>query len=389
MKVTKEQLVKQYATSGKEALIKRQLAFNDLKKIGEVPKDLAYSDEAYAEYIGEEFANLPSQEVANQYLINIWNKLALIDFRKISGERNELFNRGIKPYVPYGDMVELIYTDVQSVGGYNVEKFIPDATKGGDKVASQRIQLSNVPDETNLDRRVLDVVVPTLLISQALNNAITTGLANGWPTIFDEQMKRSWDIFKFERFRTLLSMVGGTPSSAMWFDPKTTFTANEPSFVKITTPIKDADTYQQFLVQLYNVSAQLEGQYSSDYSPAKIMQICPLNTQGIFLDSDLETYWRSTNSILFNSEVINIKNVYGSVDFVKLLPSVVKTEAKKVKAIIYAEYPFHHYPFTDGIYRGIQMFERNRTTAIYDHLWLASGIDLSKNIIVFYEEEGE
>lgn len=385
MKPTKEQLIKIYQKAGKKAEINRELLFLDLQELGDIPADIEYSDEAYAELVGEPFAALPSQEVANQYLINVYNKLALIDFRRISGERNELFNRALQSYVPYGDTVELIYTDIQDVGGYDVTKFIPDATKGGDKVLSQRIQLDNDPTPANPDRRLLDVVVPTLLISQALNGAITTGLANGWPTIFDEQMRRSWDIFKFERQRNLLALTGGTPNSNMWFKPTTTFTPNEPSFIQITTPIKDTDTFNAFLVQLYGISADLRGQYSNAYNPAKIKQISPLDLQGIFFDSSLEAYWRNTNAIVYNSEIIDVKNVYNSVDFVKLLPSKVKPEAINVKAILYVDYPYLHYPFTDGVYRGMQMFERNRTTAIYDHFWLASGIDLSKNVIVLYE----
>lgn len=387
MKRTKQELLDIYAKAGKVAQEKRELLFYRLKDINEIPENVEYSDEAYADYIGLDIAQAISTESANEYLKNVFNKLSLISFITIAGNRVELFNRGLCPYVPYGDTAELIYTDLREPSGYDKTKFIPDELVGGDVVDSQRIKISSIVGTTNTDKKVLDVVVPTLIISQALNSAIQTGLANGWPTIFDEQMRRSWDKWKFERFRELVARAGGTPSLAEWFNPNTTWTANDNQFIAIPTKVTDADSFQQLLVQIYGVSAELEGQYHNEYNPAGITQINDLTQQGLFLDSSLEAYWRSTNSIIYNSEIIDVKNVYRTVDFVKLLPSKVKADVTNIKAIIYCEYPFMHYPFTDGTYRGIQLFERNRTTAIYDHLWVASGIDLSKNIIIFYEPQ--
>lgn len=384
---TKKELMKEYSKTGTLGAAQRENLFLSLQDIKEIPEHLEFSDENYAEYVGVPFAAMPSPEVANEYLKNVFNKLSLIDFVTIAGDRVELFNRGLKPYVPYGDTAELIYTNLRETSGYDVSKFVPDQLVGGDEVYSQRISLDNEKDPTkNQDRRILDVVVPTLIISQALNGAIQTGLANGWPTIFDEQMARSWDMWKFNRLRNLLALAGGTPDSNMWLNQATKFTANDAQFVEITSPVTDAQTFQDFLVQIYGVSAELEGQYHNEYNPANIYQINPLSEQSLFLDSGYEPYWRVTDAVIYNSQIINVKNLYKSVDFLKLIASKVKTEAVKVKAILYVGNPFLHYPFTDGTYRGTQLWERNRTTSIYDHLWVASGIDLSKPVIVFYEK---
>jgi|GEM_PF-4310708 len=176
---TKEQLLTIYKNQGKEAQLKREKMFLDQQTAGIIPSDIDFNDENYADYIGMVVAALPSPETANEYLKNVFNKLALIDFSTITGNRNELFMKAVQPYVPYGDSIEIIYTDLRDTSGYDITKFIPDATVGGDVVYSQRIQLSSVAGTSNPDKIMLDVVVPTLLITQALNGAIQTGLANG------------------------------------------------------------------------------------------------------------------------------------------------------------------------------------------------------------------
>jgi hypothetical protein len=382
--INKENILKGYASAGKNALIKRQIAFNDLQQLGEIPSDLKYTDENYYNYIGKDFASLPSPEVANSYLVNVFNKLGRIDFKRIAGERNHLFNRALQDLVPAGDSIELMYTNLQETDTYDRDEFVPTKTQGGDLILSQRIRLSNLPkDKDNPDKRRVRAVVETQTILQALQPAISSGLSNGWPTIFDEQLTRSWDKFKFNRQRTLISMAGGTPSKDTWMDSDTTFTANDGSFVQVTKAITDEDTFKDFLTQVYTVSADLEAKYETKYNPASIDQITSLRQQGIYINSKYQAYWRNTNAILFNSEKIDIKNVYGSVDFLDLLPSKVKTEAKEIVAVLYADYPFLHYPFTNGVMRLVHMWP-NITTSIYDNFWLASGIDLSKNIIVFY-----
>lgn len=387
--VNKEQILKGYKTAGKTALLKRQSAFNDAQQNGDIPTDLPYSDENYFTYIGKDYASMPSPEVANSYLVNVYNKLGRIDFKRISGERNELFNRGLQELIPAGDSLELIYTNLQETDAYDPDEFVPPKTQGGDLIYSQRIRLSNLPKgQNNPDKRRVKAIVETQTVLQALQPAISNGLANGWPTIFDEQLERSWDKFKFERFRNLIALAGGTPDKDEWMNPETKFTPNTASFVEVTTPIKDADTFIQFLTQLYSTSADLESQYQDIYNPAKIMQITKLGQQGLFIDSSYQAYWRNTNAILFNSEKIDIKNVYGSVDFYKILPSKVNTDAKKIVAVLYADYPFLHAPFTNGVMRLVHMWP-NITTSIYDNFWLASGIDLSKNVIIFYEKQAQ
>lgn len=387
--VNKERILQSYKNSTKLDKQQRQSAFTDKQLLGEIPSDIKYSDEAYYDYIGKEFASLPSPEVANSYLVNVYNKLGRIDFKRISGERNSLFNRGLQPLIPAGDTLELMYTNLQETTEYDRDEFVPTSTKGGELVYSQRIRLSTLEKgKNNPDKRKVNVVVPTLEIMQALQPAISNGLTNGWPTIFDEQMERSWELFKFERFRNLVARAGGKPNKDEWMNPETTFTPNTASFVEVDTAITDIDSFQQFLLQLYGVSATLEGEYSDKYNPAGIKQITRLNQQGLFLDSAYEPYWRGTNAILFNSVSINVKQIYNSVDFFKFLPSVVEPKAKKVIAVLYADYPFLHAPFTNGILRLVHMWP-NAQSSIYDHFWLASGNDLSKNIIVFYEKQTE
>lgn len=387
--VDKQLILQGYQQSGKAARLKRESAFIDLQEIGHIPMSETYSDEAYFKYIGADLAALPSPEAANQYLTGVLNKLALIDFKRMSGNRNELFDSGLKQPLPYGDSVELIYTQLKDDEGYDSTKFVPTALSGGDLVLSQRLTLSSVtPTTNNPDKRTIQVNVPMITIMQALNSAITTGLSNGWPSIFDEQLRRGWEKFKFERFRYMTSLLGGTPSSNEWTTSTTTFTENTGSFEVAVNAITDSTTFEKFLIQLYQKSADLEGSYSTGYNPAGINKIQLLPNQKLILDSSLQAYWRDTNAILFNSEYIDVKRVFSNVEFVKFLPSKVKTEATQVYGIIYEQdgndVPIQHYPITNSIMRYNQLWATNVVSTMADHFWLISGIDLSKNVVVFY-----
>lgn len=387
--VDKEKILKGYQQSGKVARLKRESAFLDMQETGDIPIHETYSDENYFKYIGSELAALPSAEAANQYLTGVLNKLAIIDFKRMTGNRNNLFDSGLKAPLPAGDSVELIYTQLQPDTGYDSTKFVPTALNGGDLVLSQRLTLSSVtPTTNNPDKRTIQVNVPMITIMQALNGAITTGLSNGWPSIFDEQLRRGWEKFKFERFRYMLTLLGGTPSSNEWTTPATTFTSNAGSFEVAVNAITDSPTFEKFLIQLYQKSAALEGAYATTYNPAGINKIQLLPNQKLILDSSLQAFWRDTNAVLFNSEMIDVKRIFSNVEFVTLLPSKVEGAATKPYAILYEQdgddVPIHHYPITNSIMRFNQLWATNVVSTMADHFWLISGIDLSKNVITFY-----
>lgn len=175
----KTAILKGYKAAGKVAKENRELFFYQKQKLGDIPADLPYSDENYYDFIGSTFIDMPSPNAANEYLTNVLNKLALIDFRAISGNRDNLFNKGLQPYVPAGDSVELQYTSIGFTSGYDKTKFVPNALVGGELVMSQRIEMSSVVGTANLDKRILEKVIPTAIIEQALLPAITTGAANG------------------------------------------------------------------------------------------------------------------------------------------------------------------------------------------------------------------
>lgn len=388
--VDKEKILQGYKQTGQLGRLKREAMFIDLQEIGHIPMNEIYTDEAYFKYIGEDVASLPSAELANQYLTGVLNKLALIDFKRMSGNRNNLFDSGLKQPIPYGDSVELIYTQLKGDEGYDSNKFVPTTLSGGDLVLSQRLTLSSTkPTTNNPDKRTIQVNVPMMTILQALNGAITTGLDNGWPTIFDEQLRRGWEKFKFERFRNMVALLGGTPSSNEWTTSTTTFLENVGSFEAATNEINSNETFEKFLVQLYKKSADLEGSYDNKYNPAGITKIQLLPNQKLILDSSLQAYWRDTNAILYNSEYIDVKRVFSNVEFVKLLPSKVKKEAIQMYAYIYEQdgndVPIQHYPITNSIMRYNQLWATNVVSTMADHFWLISGIDLSKNVVGFYK----
>lgn len=386
--VDKQKILQGYKQTGQSGRLKRESAFIDLQEIGHIPMNETYSDENYFNYIGADLAALPSAEAANQYLTGVLNKLALIDFKRMSGNRNALFDSGLKQPVPYGDSVELIYTQLKNDEGYDSTKFVPTALSGGDLVLSQRLTLSSASSTSNPDKRTIQVNVPMMTIIQALNGAITTGLDNGWPSIFDEQLRRGWEKFKFERFRYMTSLLGGTPSSNEWTTSTTTFTENTGSFEEAVNAITDRTSFEKFLVQLYTKSADLEGSYDTKYNPAGINKIQLLPNQKLILDSSLQAYWRDTNAILYNSEYIDVKRIFSNVEFIKLPTSKVKSGSKKMYGYIYEQdgndVPIQHYPITNSIMRYNQLWATNVVSTIADHFWLISGIDLSKNVVGFY-----
>lgn len=389
---SKQQILEGYRLAGKDAKESRELLFYQAQKVGKIPLDLPYSDDNYYDYLAGALIDKPADMVLNEYLTNIYNKLALIDFSTIAGNRDDIFQEGLKQYVPAGDTIEIQFTDISETEGYDKLKFVPDKLIGGDLVQSMRITLSSVVGTANLDKRVLPKVIPTAIIQQALLPAITSGLANGWPSIFDEQMRRTWEKFRFDRARQLISRAGGEPQGATrneWFNPATTWKKNDAQFIKITKPITDADTFQDFLIQLYSTSIDMYADYQTKYNVAGIPQIVDVKDQSIYMDASLWSYWKTTNSVLFNSDKIDVQTAYKQIKWLKLLPSTIDPKITTIRAVLYVDDAFRHYPFLNagqGAQRLVQMWASNITTSIYDHFWLASGIDLSKNIVVFYEE---
>gem|GEM_PF-4231268 len=47
--------------------------------------------------------------------------------------------------------------------------------------------------------------------------------------------------------------------------------------------------FKEFLSKIYALSATLEGDYHSEYNPAGISQINPVATQGLIIDSSLQS----------------------------------------------------------------------------------------------------
>lgn len=399
---SKESILKGYATAGKQARQNRELLFLTQKQSGIIPSDKNYTDENYYEYIGKNFAPIPPQPPApnnvNEYLTNITNKLAETDFRAIVGNRDDLFMRGYQKKIQAGNAIEILYTTFGETLPYDPNKFVPDEFTGGEYVLSQWVQLSSEKFATNKDKKKVTKVVPTLIITQALLPSITSGLANGWPSIFDMQITKEWEKFRFERFRETVARAGGAPQGDKrneWFNSETTWKKNDAQFVKITKPIKSAEDFQSFLTQVYTMSAIWYGSYQDQYNPAGIPQIWPLSEQSLFLDSSLDPYWRSTNAIIYNSELIDIKQTYKSIEWFKILPSEIDPAITTIKAILYADgtqadgrstYPFMHWTFTDyPAYRAVQNWAQNATTEITDHFWLTSAVNMSVNIVIFYE----
>lgn len=391
--MTKQELLKIYQQTDikdSKAAAKREKAFLQLQKIGQIDSSLEYSDEAFADYDLANFANLPSQEVANTFLTNIFNRLARIDYKLMLGERDDLFSRGLRNPESSGDTTEIIYDQLTDTLAYNRNIFVPTEMNGGELLFSQRIRLSTIVGETNPDKRTLRIVYPALEIPQALMPSMTSGLASGFPEPFFNILKRSWEKWRFERFRKLVSMAGGTPDKDEWFNPEVKWTKNEKQFIKINTPITDSKSLISFLEQVYDTAATLEGEYSKDYNPAGIEQIAAMNEMSIYFDKSLKAFWKTTPQTLFNSKELDFKQNFKSVDFYKMLPSTVDPKITNIKAVMFVDlpdrHPFTHTPFTQNIYRGIQGYEPNVGVGIYDHFWLASGINRSVNILIFYEE---
>lgn len=395
MRKTKQQLLAIYQAAGEKARLQRELAFVDKQKLGDIPDNLQYSDELYADYIGLEANQQATPALMNEYLTHIQNRLAKIEFKRIFGARFEIFTRDLQEHVPSGDSIEIQYTDIGDVGHYEVSKYIPDATKGGDLVQSQPARLSAIPEAGkkigdvtyyNPDRTLVDKVVPKPLIMQAMLYAITSGMANGWPTIIEEQMQRTWYRWMFQRAVELIRRFGFTPKNPEWMDPDNVWTPNPGSFIEIPVDVTDEKTFKDFITTVYDTSAMLEGSYHKEYNPAGIDQITPMERQSLFLHSDLQAFWRTTNSIIYNSEIIDVKQQYKRVEFLKLLQTM---DNKDVLGVLYTDNPIEHHPFTKGIERDTNTFARNLTIAIYDHFWLLSVINLSKPVIVFTKKKTE
>lgn len=395
----KEQILQGYKLAGKQAKESRELLYYQSQKIGNIPLDIPYSDENYYDFIGSQVIDIPAGQSQNEFLVNIPNKLALIDFKSISGNRDAIFNKGLQEYVPSGDSVAVQFTDFGETSGYDKTKFTPNSLIGGELIKEMRIAISSVIGTENQDTRTLEKVVPTAVIEKALLPAITSGLSNGWPQIFDEQMKRTWEKFRFDRSRQLFARAGGVPQGETrneWFNPATTWKKNTAQFIKINKPIKDAESFQDFLIQLYGTTVSWYGNYRTEFNPAGIPQIWKPEEQSVYMSSDLWAYWKTSNAVVFNSESIDVQHAYKSVEWIDLLPSVIDPSITKIKAILYADgvdekgkpvYPFLHYPFIlQPVRREVQSWAANLTTSIYDHFWLASGINLSVNIAIFYED---
>lgn len=398
--MSKEAILKKYQEIDKfnpKAIVQRKILFNKLKQAGDIPTTTPYSDENYYDYIAKNIDGVTVKDALNEnkngYLLNIFNKIAWIDNRLMIGDRNELFQRGLKSGLMTGDSIDVQYDQIMDTFGFDQNKFVPDKVQGGDKIFSNRISLSSVVGDDNPDKRTQYITIDISTIQQALLPSLTNGLPDGYPSYFFNILKRTWEKQNFERFRKLVSMTGGIPSKTSWFDSDTTFTKNGPQFVEITTPVTDAKSLVSFLEQVYDKAADLEGEYNSQYNPAKIEQINNTQEMSVYFDKSLKAYWKTTSAVLFNSEKIDFKENFKNIDFFKMLPSSVDPEIVKIKAILFVDlpgkHPYIHQPFAqegEGIRRYTQFWVTNTNLQISDHFWCASGMDLSVNAIVFYEK---
>jgi len=393
MKPTKQQILLAYKKAGEKAQLSRELLYTNLQEAGEIPADKDYSDENYYEFIGKDVSLLANPDTANAYFTNLTNIISKVDFHFGRDNRNELFDMGVHEMLPYGDHIKINFTNPAVDIGYNKESFVPTATSGGNLLMEQIISLSDDAEPNNADKRYVNANIPYNIAYQAINMAITTGLAGGILTIFDEQLQQGINVWKYNRMQYMLALVGGKCTNNMWTKTGATFTANADSFVEVDPVVTDSDSFLAFLVKfVLPMSETWNAQYDTKYNPAGINQLVLTDNQVLILDKTLAPYWRNTQAVLFNGEMVDPKKIFKKVIFMKLPDNKVNTTAKTPYAILThtlekaegEKLAIAHWPMQEGIVRMTQMWGQNKVLSVWDHFWFMSGIMYDYNMVVFY-----